>query len=123
MGAVAIGGRGRYGCLRLSYHKQHCGADYLFFSFQDFIYLFMKNTERERQRHRQRKKQAPCGEPDEGLDPRTPGSQPELKADTQPLSHPGVPLCTFFICLKTVRQVLYFSGAERSWGCWGREDF
>ena len=26
-----------------------------------------------------------------GLDPRTPGSQPELKADTQPLSHPGAP--------------------------------
>ena len=27
-----------------------------------------------------------------GLDPRTPGSQPEPKADAQPLSHPGVPL-------------------------------
>ena len=26
-----------------------------------------------------------------GLDPRTPGSQPEPKADAQPLSHPGVP--------------------------------
>ena len=26
-----------------------------------------------------------------GLDPRTPGSCPELKADTQPLSHPGTP--------------------------------
>ena len=30
-----------------------------------------------------------CREPNEGLDPRTPGSQPEPKADTQPLSHPG----------------------------------
>ena len=26
-----------------------------------------------------------------GLDPRTPGSHPEWKAEAQPLSHPGVP--------------------------------
>ena len=43
--------------------------------------------DRERQRHRQREKRAPHREPDVGLDPRTPGSYPELKADTQPLSH------------------------------------
>ena len=30
-----------------------------------------------------------------GLDPWTPGSQPEPKADAQPLSHPGVPLGRF----------------------------
>ena len=46
---------------------------------------------RERQRHGQREKQAPCGEPHVGLDPRTPGSGPEPKADAQPLSHPGAP--------------------------------
>ena len=38
----------------------------------------MRDTEREReresQRHRQREKQAPCREPNVGLDPRTPGS-------------------------------------------------
>ena len=51
----------------------------------------MRDTQRERQRHRQREKQAPCREPDVGLDPRTPGSRPEPKADAQPLSHPGVP--------------------------------
>ena len=47
-----------------------------------FIYLFMRDTDRERgrERHRQREKQAPCGEPDAGLDPRTPGSCPEPKA-------------------------------------------
>ena len=32
----------------------------------------------------------PCGEPDMGLDPRTPGSGAELKANAQPLSHLGV---------------------------------
>ena len=46
----------------------------------------------EKQRHRQREKQAPYGEPNVGLDPRTPGSGPEPKADAQPLSHSGVPI-------------------------------
>ena len=38
----------------------------------------MRDTERdrERQRHRQREKQAPFGEPDVGLDPKTPGITP-----------------------------------------------
>ena len=36
-------------------------------------------TERERQRHRQREKQAPCREPDLGLDPGSPGSHPGVK--------------------------------------------
>ena len=40
------------------------------------IYVFMRATERERQRHRQREKQAPCREPDGGLDPRPPGVTP-----------------------------------------------
>ena len=52
----------------------------------------MRDTEIERQRHRQREKQTPCREPDVGLDPRTQGSRPESKADTQPLSHSGVPI-------------------------------
>ena len=47
--------------------------------------------EKERQRHRQREKQAPYREPNVGLDPRTPGSQPGPKADAQPLSHPSAP--------------------------------
>ena len=48
--------------------------------------------DRERQRQRQREKQAPCWEPDMGLDPRTPGSSLGPKADAQPLSHPDIPL-------------------------------
>ena len=39
----------------------------------------MRNTERERQRHRQREKQAPCGKPNMGLDPGSPGSHPGPK--------------------------------------------
>ena len=43
-----------------------------------------RDRERERQRHRQREKQAPCREPDLGLDPRTLGSRPERR---QMLNH------------------------------------
>ena len=56
-----------------------------------------REREREGQRHRQREKQALCGEPDAGLDPRTLGSPPELKADTQLLTHPGAPPKRYFI--------------------------
>ena len=67
-------------------------VSYIF--LKDFIYLFMRDTQK--QRHRQREKQAPCGGPDAGLDPGSLGSRPEPKADAQLLSHPGVPLMIFF---------------------------
>ena len=51
----------------------------------------MRDIER-RQRNRQKEKQAPHREPNMGLHPGTLGSHLELKADTQPLSHPGVSL-------------------------------
>ena len=56
------------------------------------------------QRHRQREKQAPCKEPDVGLDLGTPGSRPELKAGAKPLSHPGVPKSLSFevICYPAI---------------------
>ena len=57
----------------------------------------MRDPEKERQRHRWRDKQAPQREPDVELYPRTPGSQPELKADTQPVSHPSVPRLFFML--------------------------
>ena len=60
-----------------------------------FIY-FIHERQRERQRHRQREKQAPCREPDAGLNPRTLGSHPEPKADAQLLGHPGVPVKILF---------------------------
>ena len=42
----------------------------------------MKDIERDRDR--QREKQAPCREPDVGLDPRSLGSHPGLKAVLNP---------------------------------------
>ena len=41
----------------------------------------MRDTEREGQRHKPREKQALCREPNVGLDPVTPGSHPEPKAE------------------------------------------
>ena len=70
------------------------------------FYLFIHERERESQRHRQKEKQAPCREPDAGLDPGTPGSCPEPKADAQPLSHPGVPTSQI---LSQLRLYFYFS--------------
>ena len=66
---------------------------FIFFYFFKilFIYSWETQRERERQRHRQREKQAPCREPDMGLDPGTLGSCPGPKASAKPLSHPGIP--------------------------------
>ena len=47
---------------------------FLFIIFLKDLILFIHERERERQRHRQREKQAPCREPNVGLDPGTPGS-------------------------------------------------
>ena len=49
-------------------HLLDCWKIYFIF-FKDFICLFKSDTER--QRYRQREKQAPCGEPNTRLDPRT----------------------------------------------------
>ena len=57
---------------------------FIFIFFKDFIYLFNRDRDSQQEReHKQgeweRKKQAE--EPDVGLDPITPGSRPEPKAD------------------------------------------
>ena len=54
----------------------------------------MRDLERGRDTGRGRSRLS-CGEPDVEVDPRAPGSCPELKADTQLLSHPGVPEGSF----------------------------
>ena len=57
----------------------------------------MRDTER--QRHGQREKQAPCREPDAGLDPPNLGSPPEPKAGAQTAEHPGSPQTSFIAFL------------------------
>ena len=53
---------------------------YLILFFKGLFFIYDGHRERERQRHRQREKQAPCREPDVGLDPGSPGSCPGPKA-------------------------------------------
>ena len=62
----------------------------LFLDFFFFKIFFIHERHREADT-RQREKHASWREPDGGLDPSTPGSQPEPKADAQPLSHPSIP--------------------------------
>ena len=60
--------------------------------FKDFIYLFIRNTERGKDTEGEAGslKGARCGTPSPD-----PGSRPEPKADAQLLSHPGVPKILF----------------------------
>ena len=76
-----------------------------FLFFKDFIYLFMRN--REGQRHKQREKQAPCREPNVALDPRTPESRPEPKADGSTTEPPSCPCSFIFLLLIHLIPVLF----------------
>ena len=49
----------------------------------------------------QREKQAPCREPNVGLDHRTPGSRPGPKIGAKPLSHPGIPYKRLILDVRT----------------------
>ena len=64
--------------------------------------------DRERQRPRQKEKQAPRREPDVGLDPRILGSQPEPKADAQPLRCPCFLNFSFRFSLIVCRNIIDF---------------
>ena len=63
------------------------------FSIKD-LFLHERDTKRGRGTGRGRSR-LPAGRTNAELDPRTPGSCPEPKADAQPLSHPGAPLGVF----------------------------
>ena len=64
------------------------------FIFKDLIYLFTRDTKREAET--QAKGEAGSSQGARcGTRPQIPGSGPEPKAGTQPLSHPGVPELKF----------------------------
>ena len=61
-------------------------------SFFLIFYSFIHERQRERGPETQaEEKQAPCREPDAGLDPESPGSRPGPKAGAKLLSHPRMP--------------------------------
>ena len=92
--------------------KRLIGSGFIFvFSSTIFIkkILFIYSWETHRDTYRQREKQAPCTEPSVGLDPRTPGSLPEPKADAQPLSHPGIRASTI---LNLVTHIWFYGQSQ-----------
>ena len=87
----------------------------LFFFFK-ILFIYSWDTQRERQRHKKReKKQAPCREPNMGPDPGIPGLRPEPKADTQLLSHPGVPR-TFWSYQGLILEKFFNYQSQTTWG-------
>ena len=61
------------------------------FCFEDFIYLYLTERESISRGRRGRSSHPPSREPDVGLDPRTPGSSPEPKANASPMEPPQNP--------------------------------
>ena len=65
----------------------------------------MRDTKREREAETQAAGEAaPCEEPDVGLDPRIPGSHPELQAEAKPLSPPGILVILMLMCAPDCMQ-------------------
>ena len=91
----------------------HIFPQYLFQFKNSFLIIFLRfylfiherHGERGRDIGREREKHVPCGEPHVQLHPGTPGSCPELKADAQPLSHPGISNS----CPKNNYKILHFN--------------
>ena len=75
----------------------------------------MRDTHTERERERQREKQAPCREPNVGLDPGTPGLHPWPKAGAKLLSHPGIPSSRFSLSrVGKARSILLKLGQSKA---------
>ena len=64
--------------------------------------------ERERQRHRQREKQAPCGEPDVGLEPRTQGSPELVILNSETVNTPSINCALFMENTVDITFLLFF---------------
>ena len=79
---------------------------YLFLRFYLFIH---ERHKREAETQAEGEAGSLC-EPNMGLDPRTLGSCPELKADAQPLSPPGAPYYFHFYCNCNIHILFLFCG-------------
>ena len=67
---------------------------------------------RDTQREAETQAEGEARKPDAGLDPRTPGSGPESKADTHPLSHQAFPIYVRFTLTTWIRP---FPTTELQW--------
>ena len=71
-----------------------------------------RERERERQRHRQREKQAPCREPDAGLDPEFSRIAPWAKGRCSTAEPPGLPPASFFNSCVIVLHLFTLPGCK-----------
>ena len=74
------------------FESQYTLNDLFFFNF----YLFMREREREAETQEEGEAGSRRGEPDVGLNPRTPGSLPEPKAGGSITEPPRHPVCCVF---------------------------
>ena len=81
------------------YNLQHFLFRFIFKDIFKRFYLFIHETEREREAETQAEGESGSMQGTwRGTRSQIPGSCPEPKADTQPLSYPGIPFLCFF-CL------------------------
>ena len=93
-------------CIVMLFPNQHQNAGQF---FKKFLFIYSWKPHRQRQRHRQREKQAPCREAQCRTGSLDSGSDPEQKADAQPLMlHSGFPAGQFFF-FKYPPSPSYFS--------------
>ena len=72
--------------------RHPAGIEGFTFFFSLRFYLFIPERHKERGRDiGRRRSRLPAESPMQGLIPKPPGKWSELKADAQPLSHPGAP--------------------------------
>ena len=76
-------------------------------------YLFLREAETQAEREA-----GSLGEPNVGLDPRTPGSCPEPKAEAQPLSHSGASPTNTKTLLRNTKDLAHLGGYH----AFGQED-
>ena len=63
--------------------------------FFKILFIHERHRERKRERHRQRERQAPCREPNVGLDPGSPGPMTRAEGSAKLLGYWGCPTLTF----------------------------
>ena len=86
---------------------------FIFFILK-ILLIYSWETQKERGRHRQRKKQAPCREPEVGLDSGSPGSHPEPKAECLTAEPPRRPNNSVLNILFILSLLTTFSN-KRNW--------
>ena len=95
----------------------------LFYFLRFYLFVHERHRERERQIHKQREKQAPCRESNMGLDPRSLGSGPGLKAALNRWATQAALLLKFYkILYWEFFNYYWFTHLNSLWECMWNDD-